>query len=225
MAVRLSALHASHPSPPGRFLVLISVRVWVDPRTIVRLEEFGQLKNPMTSLGIKPVTFQLVAQCLNHRSIHKAARSWSISRSSRQPWSICGAGNVLENHDLISAPQEKGQGRKWLSSLDSKALPVCGRCVEYPPYRWECFNTENGGSMFPQNVDPLLHDFTVPHPRRQYSSSPSRETQIQGKMCLVGCLCFHAYENTLRNRTLATNDIQQYMCVREIRRYKTLQGR
>jgi hypothetical protein len=32
----------------------------------VQLEEFGQLKNPMTSLGIEPITFQLVAQCLNH---------------------------------------------------------------------------------------------------------------------------------------------------------------
>jgi hypothetical protein len=33
----------------------------VDPRAIVQLEELGQLKNPLTSLGIKPATFQLVA--------------------------------------------------------------------------------------------------------------------------------------------------------------------
>jgi hypothetical protein len=31
------------------------------PGVIVQLEGLGQLKNPMTSLGIKPVTFQLVA--------------------------------------------------------------------------------------------------------------------------------------------------------------------
>jgi hypothetical protein len=43
MAVRLSALHSGHPLPPGRFLVLISVRGWVDPRVIVRLEGLGQL--------------------------------------------------------------------------------------------------------------------------------------------------------------------------------------
>jgi hypothetical protein len=50
---------------PGRFLVLISVKDWVDPRVIVRLEGLGQLKNPMTSLGFEPATFRLVALCLN----------------------------------------------------------------------------------------------------------------------------------------------------------------
>jgi hypothetical protein len=49
------------PPPPGRFLVLISVIGWVDPRVIVRLEGLGQLKNPITSLGMKSVTFWLVA--------------------------------------------------------------------------------------------------------------------------------------------------------------------
>jgi hypothetical protein len=65
MAVRLSALCVGHPLLPGRFLVLISVRGWVDPRSIVRLEGLGKLKNTMTSPGIEPSTFQLVAQCLN----------------------------------------------------------------------------------------------------------------------------------------------------------------
>jgi hypothetical protein len=55
------SLHASRPLPPGRFLVLISVRGWVDPRATVQLEGLGQLKNPMTSSGIKPVTLQLAA--------------------------------------------------------------------------------------------------------------------------------------------------------------------
>jgi hypothetical protein len=62
MAVRLLALRAGHPLPPGRFLVLISVRGRVDPSAIVRLEGLGQLNNPMNSLGLKPAACSIVPQ-------------------------------------------------------------------------------------------------------------------------------------------------------------------
>jgi hypothetical protein len=47
--------------PPGRFLVLISIRGSVDRRALVRLEGLDQLKNLMTSSRMEPVTFQLAA--------------------------------------------------------------------------------------------------------------------------------------------------------------------
>jgi hypothetical protein len=65
MAVRLSVVRTGSPLPPGRFLVLISVTGWVDPRDIVRLEGLGKLKNPVTSSGIWTATIRLVAQFLN----------------------------------------------------------------------------------------------------------------------------------------------------------------
>jgi hypothetical protein len=43
-------------------MLLISV---IEAETIVRLEGLDQLKNPMTSSGIEPSAFWLVAQCLN----------------------------------------------------------------------------------------------------------------------------------------------------------------
>jgi hypothetical protein len=59
IAVR-SVLHAGRSLPPGRFLVLISVRCAGNHSAIVRLEGLGQLNNPMIS-GIEPAIFRLVA--------------------------------------------------------------------------------------------------------------------------------------------------------------------
>ena len=62
--VRLSAPCGGRLYPQEVFLVLISVRGWVDPGALVR-PGLCQRKIPMTPSGIEPATILVVAQCLD----------------------------------------------------------------------------------------------------------------------------------------------------------------
>jgi hypothetical protein len=67
MTVRLLALLAGRLLPQGRFLVLTSIRGWVDLRALVRLEGLGQLKwyssrNASCCIFITVVLFRYTCQ-------------------------------------------------------------------------------------------------------------------------------------------------------------------
>jgi hypothetical protein len=83
MAVRLSALGAGRTLLPGWSQVLIFLRGWVDLRAIVRLEGLGQLRNPVSSSGMEPASFRLVAYCLNQ--LHYRVSPTILTESLNKP--------------------------------------------------------------------------------------------------------------------------------------------
>jgi hypothetical protein len=98
------------PLPPGRFLVLISVRGCLDSRALVRLERLDQLKNPVTSSGIEPTTFRLAAQGLNQLRYRMLLPYFNfISRSLLYDSLTKTLGWLEHSHSFIS------QGNGWLN--------------------------------------------------------------------------------------------------------------
>jgi hypothetical protein len=135
-------------TPPGRFLVLISLTGWVDPRAIVRLKALGKLKK-FTSTGLDPATFRLPDFSL-------PSQSWTANISSsswcRPTWMTEDLKSSIF-WDITPCSLMKVDGRFW-GTGSASYLHHAGLLFEF------LYNPEDGDNMFLQNVGWLSKEYT-----------------------------------------------------------------
>jgi hypothetical protein len=129
MKVWLSASSDGRPLSPRKIPGAHFCRGWVDPKAIVQLEGLGQLKNSMTSSGMEPASFRLVAYCLNQISVN-----YKIYRPYTHGWQVFEKGNTWKAllKGSRASPSRRSEGNMKTKTLEWLQVVVWNMAFQFP---------------------------------------------------------------------------------------------